>query len=360
MNLGENTVIDQYCVEACIGQGGMARVYRVRHMDLGTRHALKVLAIPEARVTERLLQEGRFQASLRHQNIVAVTDTVRVGGAPGLVMEYVSGPSLHTLLATHRLSLEDADALAVGILRGVAAAHRAGMIHRDLKPANVLLQLTDEGVTPKVADFGLAKLVHGSRGMTVTRSGVSLGTPNYMAPEQMRDAKRVTMAADMFSLGALLYAMYCGIEAFPGDDAFAAMELITSGVYEPPRTHAPELPERVETAIVHALQLSIADRTPDCDTMLAELTGNAEGRWPPAQGSGLVQHMEALGSQLPSIAEAPANPNLTLDGLAMASPATRTASRLMIAIAAVCIVGSLLVVLAAIFIVVAIGLGLST
>lgn len=258
----------------------MAVVYRVRHASLGSLHALKVLTVAMPSVRERLLQEGRAQASMRHPNTVAVTDVIEVGGAPGLIMEFVDGPNLGELLDLVRPSVEEADALAIGIIEGVACAHGLGLIHRDLKPGNVLVAATKTGPVPKVADFGLVKLLtsDGPGAMSRTRSGSALGTPSYMAPEQIRDAKGVDARADIFSLGAILYELYCGELAFPGDDFLTVFNSIMAGSYLPPSHHSPDVPDRVVRAIHGALAVKLDDRIPDCETLLKTLRGlPAEG-----------------------------------------------------------------------------------
>src|SRR5687768_13992650 len=104
--LAAGTVVDRYAIEAAVGEGGMAAVFRVRHVQLGTVHALKVLTVTNRQIRDRLIQEGRLQAALQHPNVVSVTDTIDLGGTPGLVMEYVDGPTLDDLLRQHRLTLE--------------------------------------------------------------------------------------------------------------------------------------------------------------------------------------------------------------------------------------------------------------
>jgi len=182
MQLEPGEVVDRYVIEQKIGQGGMAVVYRARHSQLGTLHAIKVLQVPALAIRDRLLLEGRAQATLRHPNIVNVTDVIDVHGAPGLVMELVEGPSLDDLLARVQLTIPQVDELARGILAGVAEAHRHGLIHRDLKPANVMLKPTGTGFVPKVTDFGLAKVLSADEGPGRTQSNVAMGTPAYMAP----------------------------------------------------------------------------------------------------------------------------------------------------------------------------------
>ena len=267
--------IDRYRVDTKLGEGGMALVYRVQHVQLGTWHALKVLRSSWAPIRDRLLLEGRVQAQLQHPNIVAVTDVVEVHGAPGLVMEYVAGPSLDSLLRHTRLSIMQADMLGRGIIAGVAAAHEQGLIHRDLKPANILLAVGKFGVVPKVADFGLAKLLDTGESSSArqTRTGVGMGTPAFMSPEQLRDAKNVDCRADVFALGAILYELACGARAFDTDDVLDLFAAIAAGQYVHPREHAPELPSRMVDAIVGALEPDRDKRWPDCASLLQAWTG---------------------------------------------------------------------------------------
>ena len=133
------TQLGRYTIEGLLGQGGMAAVYKVRHDQLNTLQALKMLTVPGRNIRKRLVQEGRVQAALRHPNIVSVMDIIEHDHQPGLVMEYVDGPTLEQLLQARELAWYEVDHLARGILRGVKAAHNEGLIHRDLKPANVLI-----------------------------------------------------------------------------------------------------------------------------------------------------------------------------------------------------------------------------
>lgn len=245
----------RYRIEQLVGEGGMAAVYRVRHAQLDTMHALKVLTISSKSVQRRLMQEGRVQAAINHPNILSVTDVVDVDGAPGLVMEFIRGPALDDFLKQKALSARQVDTLVTPILDGVAAAHGLGLIHRDLKPANVMLAITPHGLLPKVADFGLVKLLdEGSAEFSKTRSGMAMGTPAYMAPEQIRDAKNVDARADIWSLGAILYEMASGQRAFPGEgDLLDMFNRVASGEFVSLREVAPDLPERMYTAVEAAM-----------------------------------------------------------------------------------------------------------
>jgi serine/threonine-protein kinase len=141
-----------------------------------------VLDVGSPTVRARLVQEGRVQAQLRHPNVVMVTDLVDVGGSPGLIMEYVPGPTLEVWLRANRPDPEVAARIFDGVLDAVTFAHENGLVHRDLKPGNVLLETVNGRLHAKVTDFGLAKVL-GPEGAGRTRSGFAMGTPGYMAPE---------------------------------------------------------------------------------------------------------------------------------------------------------------------------------
>lgn len=267
--------IDRYTVDRLLGEGGMADVYRVRHRTLGTPAALKVLRMNGRQVQERLVQEGQVQAGLRHPNIVEVRDVLEVAGFPALLLELVEGPSLEALLIAGRLEPAEAEEIFRGILLAVEHAHKQGLVHRDLKPGNVLLApKLGGGWIPKVADFGLARIVQDDDAtMRKTRSGIAMGTPRYMSPEQIRDAKNVDQRTDIFALGAILYELICGEAAFERSDIAAIFNATLSGTYKSPASLAPGVPERVLRAIDASLKTRKEQRIPDCATFRAVLDG---------------------------------------------------------------------------------------
>lgn len=285
MNLAAGAEVDRYDVLSKLGQGGMAVVYKVRHRQLGTLHALKVLTISTPSVRKRLLLEGRAQATLRHPNIVPVTDVIDVNGQPGLVMEYVDGPSLGALLRRHHLTVAQADELVQGILAGVARAHEHHLVHRDLKPDNILCAIHKGVMTPKVADFGLVKALTADASETETRSGVTMGTPHYMAPEQIRNSKHVDHRADVWSLGVILYEMTCGVRPFHDEDMLGLFQKIAEGRY----VRSPGLPDRMSQAIEAALQVDVTARIPDCEALLAVWTGRPRGTEEPTWSRSLLE-----------------------------------------------------------------------
>ncbi|MEZ4322924.1 MAG: serine/threonine-protein kinase [Myxococcota bacterium] len=277
--LQSGEVVDRYAIERVLGQGGMAVVYLVTHQQLGSQHALKVLTVGSKAITERMLQEGRVQARLRHPNIVAVHDVLDIAGQPGLLMEYVDGPSLDGFLMKHphpepSLAFE----LFLGTLEAVAYAHEQGLVHRDMKPGNILLQRVADRWIPKVTDFGLAKLVEGDQNLSKTRSGVAMGTPAYMSPEQIRDAKTVDARGDVFALGCILYELYTGAQAFYGEDILEIFNKVAAGDFTAPRELNPDIPDAVEACILGALRTRKEERIPDCSVMRDVLLGKTT-RW---------------------------------------------------------------------------------
>ncbi|HKB42098.1 MAG TPA: serine/threonine-protein kinase, partial [Gemmataceae bacterium] len=192
-----------YEVQGVLGRGGMGVVYKARHRRLNRAVALKMLlAGPYARPEEleRFLREAEAVAGLHHANVVQVYDVGDLDGRPYFTMEYVEGGSLAQKLAGTPQPADQAAALVAALAEAIQVAHQSGIVHRDLKPANILL--TADG-TPKVTDFGLARSLEGGARLTLT--GVPLGTPSYMAPEQGRGGDAIGPAADVYALGAILY-----------------------------------------------------------------------------------------------------------------------------------------------------------
>ncbi len=277
--------VDRYRVERVLGRGGMATVYLVRHATLGTLHALKVLDLSSHLVRERLLLEGRVQARLRHPNLVSVSDVLDVHGAPGLLMEYVDGSSLDAWIAGNHPDLQTASQMFCGILSAMEQAHALGYVHRDLKPANVLLARDIGRWAPKVTDFGIAKVLHREDAGNQTQAGFPIGTPAFMAPEQVDRAQAVDERADIFSLGCILYQLVTHQQAFVGANMREVFNAVASGDYIDPAEHVPELPVALQQGIRGALQPALDARIPDCATLRRVLSGQqpwgAESTEPP-------------------------------------------------------------------------------
>src|SRR5262249_19645456 len=198
-----------YDVQELLGYGGMGVVYKAWHLRLHRPVAVKMLlagACAQPQELERFLREAETVAGLRHANIVQVHDMGDLDGRPYFTMEYVEGGSLARKLAGTPQPADKAAALVATLAQAVQVAHQSGIVHRDLKPANILL--TADG-TPKVSDFGLARRLEGGGGLTLT--GVPVGTPSYMAPEQGRgNGDAIGPATDVYALGAILYELLTG------------------------------------------------------------------------------------------------------------------------------------------------------
>ncbi|MEN0062060.1 MAG: serine/threonine-protein kinase [Myxococcota bacterium] len=275
--LEPGATIDGYVIEAEIGVGSTSVVYRVRKAGRSRRFALKVLSLRHPEVLMRMRREGELMAKLDHPNLVRVFDVVEVDTRMGLVMDWVAGPSLERWLSQRGpVPFEVRHQLAEGIVSGMAHAHGRGLVHRDLKPANVLLDLRDgRPPVPRIADFGLAKMVGDPQRPSHTRTGHALGTPRYMAPEQIRSAKHVDARADVFSLGCVLYEIYCRRVAFPQPDMLSVFNAVCNGEFDDPGSD-PDVPPEVARAIRTALSVDPEDRPRHAAALLEQVWSPAD------------------------------------------------------------------------------------
>jgi serine/threonine protein kinase len=272
--IAPGTRLGQYEVQEFIGQGAMGRVYRAYHVQLERTGAVKVLQgiAPDPDSTARFRHEAQAIAQMRHPNIVNVYDFGEHDGVPYMIIEFVPGGSLASRLLDGPLD----SATALKYLRGIAAgldhAHGLGIVHRDVKPANVLLEKDD---SPVLADFGLAKLVQGSSLKSMT--GVTTGTPAYMAPEQVTGT-RVGPAADRYALATIAYEMLTGVIPFEGE---GLMELLYAHVHReptPPSARNRSLGPRVDAVIMRGLSKDPAARWESCTAMVEALSAALTNR----------------------------------------------------------------------------------
>jgi serine/threonine protein kinase len=271
-------VVEQYTVEALVASGGTASVWRVRHTERGTRHALKVLHSDDPVLAQRLLGEGELQAGLRHKNLLPVTEILEVGGRVALLMPLVEGRDLGSLLRVAQLPQDQVEALFVEVVSGVACAHAAGVVHRDLKPGNVLLEQEDGGIVPRVADFGIAAHLLAPSGLT--EEGQLLGTLPYMAPEQLEGRRTADARADVWALGVMLYEMLTGRRPFEGGSAESLLAAIARGPV-PAELLVPGLAPALGRALQLCLVPEPAARLPDAGALLEVLAGRPWPAQPP-------------------------------------------------------------------------------
>ena len=269
--------IPGYEVEALLGRGGMGVVYKARHRRLNRPVALKMLlAGAYAGPTERarFQREAEAVASLRHANIVQVYDVGDHQGWPYFTMELLEGGSLAQALAARRSRPTRRPRSLATLAEAVQVAHRAGIVHRDLKPANILL--TADG-TPKVADFGLARHFDGEPALTL--SGDRMGTPSYMAPEQViGKASTIGPAADIYALGALLYEMLTGRPPFRGETAAETERQVVAEEPVPPGRLNPKVPRDLETICLKCLHKDPQRRYADAGALTEDVRRFVEGR----------------------------------------------------------------------------------
>src|SRR5580658_1854336 len=246
-------LIDHYRVLELVGRGAMGVVYKALDLTLDRTVAIKVMSA-EARndpdFVERFRQEARLQAALNHPNVALLFDYFVHEGAPVVVMEFIDGESLEQLI--HRrgpIPARESIPIFKQALRGVAAAHRAGIIHRDLKPSN--LMVTTDGVV-KVMDFGIAKR-QGVTGATKV-SSTSIGSPLYMAPEQIL-GRAVDCRTDIYALGITLYQLLSGQPPFNprGKTEYSVLSAHVNDLPEPPTVHFRDIPQPIVDAVMRAL-----------------------------------------------------------------------------------------------------------
>lgn len=289
-------IANKYRLVRLIGDGGMGSVYEATHELLGTTVALKFLHGVLARrkgLKDRFMQEAQVSARIKSIHVVNVSDVDETPeGLAYMVMEYVEGQTLQTLYeenyrARKQLSYAEAFDIMLQILDGVSAAHDLGIVHRDLKPDNVMLTSDTRGnVLVKVLDFGIAKLkASGEMDRGLTRPGVVMGTPEYMAPEQAFSADRVDVRADIFSLGVMFFEMLAGRRPVGGDNAHAIAAQYLEGQISQLTDLAPSVDAELAAAVHRAMGSKPDDRFGSVDAFRNAIEpfspgGGAVGRTP--------------------------------------------------------------------------------
>ncbi len=266
----------RYEIRDEIGEGGAAVVYRAWDKELNRPVAIKVLrekVVTSELVRARFQREARALAALSHPNIVAVHDVGGDASRPYLILEYVEGETLREILGARRKDLVELVRILEKAARGVAAAHAKGIVHRDLKPANILVTRAGE---PRVADFGLAHIVDAAGDLTKT--GAMMGTPMYMAPEQVAGkAKDISARTDVYALGAILYEILAGGPPHTDTSVTSIFASIVNEDPLPPRKINPRAPAALEAVALKALDRDPAKRYRTAEDFADDLQRFREG-----------------------------------------------------------------------------------
>jgi serine/threonine protein kinase len=266
---------ERFRVLSLLGEGGMGAVYEAENIATHKRVAIKWLGYSAEAPTDaaqRLLQEARAAGRVRHPNVVDIYDVGREGDVIFLVMELLEGESLRALLERGGAQMQEVVGLLMRAMRGVAAAHRAGVIHRDVKPENIFLARVAEvpEPVPKVLDFGISKLAAADE-LTSTRTGTVIGTPMYMSYEQLTGRRDIDARVDVYAFGVVLYEALTGRPPFHADTVTEwSIKLATSEPL-PPSAHCDGIPPALDDVVLRAMARSREQRTPDLETLLREL-----------------------------------------------------------------------------------------
>jgi serine/threonine protein kinase len=271
----------KYLLEDCLGIGGMGEVYRATNVSLGRKVAIKLLNKEHTSNEDdvmRFLREARAAAAIRHVNVVDVFDVSRDDdGTPFIVQELLSGEDLEQYLGasspeggTRRLPPEEALEIMIPVAEAVAAAHKQNVVHRDLKPANIFLAREGTKIVPKVLDFGAA-LYQTVGALSAKERRMLIGTPHYMAPEQITTATDVDARADVWAMGVILYELLVGETPFEAEDANTVMKLVRTRQIKSLRKVAPKASVMLEELVGRCVDRDRKKRFADASFVRAEL-----------------------------------------------------------------------------------------
>lgn len=279
-NLVGRTLLDRYEITRKIGQGGMGVVYEATHKLIGKRVAIKVLLDKYAgreQIVARLEQEARLASSIGHEHIIDITDFGRTADdRTFVVMEYLEGQSLGQCLADGPLPEERIVIIAHQVASALHAAHEKGIVHRDIKPENVFLLERQGGDFVKVVDFGISKSIRdadddGPDSPRLTQTGMVLGTPLYMSPEQARGGEELDRRVDVYALGVIMYEMATGEVPFHGNNYLSIISQVLNEEVTAPRETRPEISHVLEDIILRALEKEPEDRYQSCEELASDL-----------------------------------------------------------------------------------------
>ncbi|MCG6957137.1 MAG: serine/threonine-protein kinase [Gemmatimonadetes bacterium] len=298
----------RYVVERALGEGGMATVYLADDVRHGRKVAIKVLKpeLAEMVGAERFLAEIRTTANLLHPHILPLHDSGEADGFLFFVSPYIDGETLRDRLDREKqLAVEEAVRIAAAVASALQAAHEQGVVHRDIKPANILLSRGE----PLVADFGIALAVRESGGNRLTETGLSVGTPYYMSPEQATGDREVGARSDVYALGCVTYEMLVGDPPHVGSTAQAVLGKILTETPRAPAAVRPAVPQNVDGAVLKALEKLPADRFPTAEAFAKALADpsfrygrTVEAGPTPPPGSGTIWKVATAVSTVAAVA----------------------------------------------------------
>jgi eukaryotic-like serine/threonine-protein kinase len=269
--------LGEYRILAKLGGGAFGTVYRAAHVTTGTVVAIKLLAHPiDHADSQRVVVEARAASKIAHPNCVEVFDLQLTSDRrPYIVMQLLEGVTLAKVML-HRLSVAESLTLISDVLQGVAAAHRQGVVHRDLKPGNIFVS----NGRAVIVDFGFAKLISDPSSPNLSITGEVVGTPAYMAPEQIQSGRAVDGRTDLYAIACVLYEMLAGRLPFSGKSALQMMGSHLNQVALPVTAYRSDVPKRIAEALSRSMAKSPDERFPDADAMRAALTmSNRGGSW---------------------------------------------------------------------------------
>jgi serine/threonine-protein kinase len=280
-------IAGRYLLERTLSSGGMGSVYVASHTQTGRRFALKVMLADltgDREAELRFLREAKLAGSINHPCVIRVYDVGHHGQHPYMVMELLEGESLGQRLKRGRYLAQEAAALLLRVLEGVAALHGQGIVHRDLKPDNIFLCRSPDGrsVEPKVLDFGISKSLSTERTQQLTRTGIALGTPLYMSPEQVHGVRDVDQRADVYALGVILYEMLAGQVPYDGRNYAELVLKIITGDAPSLQSYQARVPESLEGVVRKAMAVDRQQRYANVAELAADLRAFAQGVLPQA------------------------------------------------------------------------------
>ena len=267
---------DRYQIESLLGQGGMGAVFAAINGATGRAVAIKWMLPGAARSREsiaRFLAEARATARIEHPNVIQVFDVGQDGDSPYLVMERLRGQSLADRLKSGRLSVPETLEVIIPSCKGLLEAHNEGIIHRDIKPDNIFLCQGKDGSKrpPKVLDFGISKLYDQDGGPALTKTGMAMGTPWYMSPEQLNAPPDADARFDVYAIGVVMYECLTGRPPYNAEGLFELVQQIAAGNPTPIRLLAPDVPPELEAIAMRSMHVRRDQRYPSMRELIVDL-----------------------------------------------------------------------------------------